>query len=448
VKDGDERGADGLRPVLQLRDAVLLVVSSIIGVGIFLTPAGIAEALPHPLLFLGAWVVGAVLSLAGAFANAELGAMYPRAGGDYVYLREAIHPAAGVVVGWLSFFAIYAGSIATLAIGFGEGLEAFVKLPPWSIPFIAVAMILFTTLVNSAGVLAGAWLNNVVTAAKVLAMVGLVVLVVVAGKGSAHNLVGGVPWPRVGFASLGAALSPVLFSYLGWNASVYVASEMRRPQRDLPLSLLWGLAISAVIYLLVTASYVFVLGTPGVAGAKRVAEATAQMAVGSRSASLIGGLVLLSVFGTLNASVLVGPRIAYAMARDGLAPRAVGVPDARTGAPAYALWGQAAFACGLVLVLKRFPSVLDYTTFAIVLATIADTVALYVLRVRRPDVPRPYRAWGYPVVPALYIAANLVIAASMVVKSPLECGVSLLVVLAALASYAVARWFQGRNGVG
>jgi len=439
---------DGLRPVLSLRDATMLVVSSIIGVGIFLGPSRVAEALPHPLVFLAAWVVGALLSLAGALANAELGAMFPRAGGDYVYLREGLHPAAGVVVGWLSFFAIYAGTIATLGVGFAEGLAVFVELPRWAPPVVACVAILACTGVNLAGVLAGAWLNNVVTAAKVLAMVGLVALCLASGQAKIGHLApGAAPWPHVGLGAIGAALPAVLFSYLGWNATVYVASELRRPARDLPRSLFLGLGVSALVYLVITASYVVVLGTSGVVAAPRVAEATAAAAFGQRAGKVVGALVLLSVFGTLNASVLVGPRIAFAMARDGLAPRALARPSPRTQAPVSAIVVQAVVACVLVLVLGRFPSVLDYTTFAIVLATIADVVALYVLRARRPDAPRPYRAWGYPWMPALYVAANVVIAVAMLRASPKECAVSVAIVAISLVFYAIAsRLRSGPSG--
>ncbi|MBL8608029.1 MAG: APC family permease [Myxococcales bacterium] len=446
-----EPSEDGLRPVLKLRDATLLVVSSIIGVGIFLTPQRVAAALPHPWVFLGAWALGAALSLAGALANAELGAMFPRAGGDYVYLREAIHPAAGVVVGWLSFFAIYAGTIATLAVGFADGLAVFVTLPKGAAPLVACALVVACTLVNSAGVLAGAWVNNVVTAAKVLAMVVLVVACLASDKVDLHHFgraAGSAP--RLGLGLVGEALPSILFSYLGWNASVYVASELAAPKRDLPRSLFGGLGVSALVYLLVTGSYVAVLGVGGVAGAERVAEATAAAAFGIHAtavAKLIGALVLLSTLGTLNASVLIGPRITYAMARDGLAPRSLGAPSPTTGAPTGSLVLQAAVACALVLILRSFPSVLDYTTFAIVLATIADTLALYVLRRRRPDAPRPYRAWGYPWVPAVYVAANVVIAASMLWQSPRECAVSLLLVPLAAASYFVAaRLAESRRG--
>ena len=242
----------------------------------------------------------------------------------------------------------------------------------------------------------------------------------------------------LGLSAIGAALPAVLFSYLGWNATVYVASELRRPARDLPRSLFLGLGVSALVYLVITSSYVVVLGTDGVIAAPRVAEATAAAAFGAKAGKVVGALVLLSVFGTLNASVLVGPRIAFAMARDGLAPRALATPSPRTQAPVSAIAVQAAVACALVLVLGRFPSVLDYTTFAIVLATIADVVALYVLRARRPDAARPYRAWGYPWVPALYVAANVVIAVAMVRASPKECAVSVAIVAISLIFYAIA----------
>lgn len=416
----------------------MLCVSSVIGVGIFLTPGTVADYLPHPGLFLAAWFIGGLLSLAGALANAELGAMYPHAGGDYVYLREAYHPVAGFLIGWLSFFVIYAGTVATLAAGFAEGLARFIDLGGVGKATAAVAITAATSWVNYAGVRAGARFNNVTGYIKIAALLGVAVAGPLLGAGSAGNLQPLVAAAAaVPLSSFGLALSPVLFSYLGWNASVYVASEIREPGRNVPLSLFLGLAVCTAIYLLINAVYLFALPIGSLRGEVRVGEAAAVALFGQAGGALTAVLVLASVVGCLNATILVGPRIAYAMALDRFFFRGVHRVHDVNRTPHVAIAVQGATAVALIVVLQSFPSVLDYTTFAIVLATMADTTALYALRWRQPGRPRPYRAWGYPAVPAVYFVANGLIAAAMLWGRPKECGIALLVAATGLPFYAL-----------
>lgn len=435
---------DRLRRELTATDASLLVVSSVIGVGIFLTPGTVAEILPHPGLFLAAWLAGGVLSLCGSLANAELATMYPHAGGDYVYLREAYHPLAGFLVGWLSFFVIFAGTIATLAIGFAEGLSQFVTLTPAGRAAVAVLLIIVTSTVNYLDIRTGARINNTMATIKILTLVGLAVAGPLFGSGELKHFTplfagaGEIP-P----ASFGLALSPVLFSYLGWNASVYVGSEIREPQRSIPRSLFAGLGICTLTYLLINAVYLYALPMSELRSEVRVGEAAALALFGSSGGRITAALILVSIGSCLNTTILIGPRIAYAMALDGLFFRGVERVHLVHRTPHVAILVQALTAVALVLLLQRFPSVLDYTTFAIVLATMADTTALYALRFRRPDLPRPYRAWGYPIVPAAYIAANAFIALTMLRGRPFECGIALAMAATALPFYAL---FVRRRG--
>jgi APA family basic amino acid/polyamine antiporter len=416
----------------------MLCVSSVIGVGIFLTPGTVADAVPHPGLFLLAWFIGGLLSLAGALANAELGAMYPHAGGDYVYLREAYHPLAGFLIGWLSFFVIYAGTVATLATGFSEGLARFVGLGIGGKAAVAVTITIVASCVNYAGVRAGARFNNATGYVKIAALVGLVVAGPLFGTGSMANLrpmgAGATSVPLAGF---GLALSPILFSYLGWNASVYVASEIRDPGRNVPRSLFIGLALCTAIYLLLNAVYLYALPMHALRGEVRVGEVAARALFGDAGGSITAMLVLASVLGCLNATILVGPRIAYAMALDGYFFSGVHRVHATHRTPHVAIGVQGLTAIALIVVLQNFPSVLDYTTFAIVLATMADTTALYALRRRQPARHRPYQAWGYPVVPALYFIANALIAGAMLYGRPKECAIALATAATALPFYAI-----------
>lgn len=424
--------------VLSLRDATMLVVSSVIGVGIFLTPGGVAKLLPDPWWFCAAWLAGGLLAFAGALANAELGAMFPRAGGNYVYLRAAYHPMAGFLVGWLSFFAIFAGTVATLALGFTISLESFVKLGPVGKIAVAILILWIATLANAHATKVGARLNTITGYLKVAALLILVFVGPLIGRSRAaeNPLVSSSSANLTGF---GIALSPVIFSYLGWNASVYVAGEIDRPERNLPRSLFWGLGICTIFYLLVNGTYVYAVGmgalSAGDAGMQAVGFQAGKVLFGALGSDVVAAMMLISIFGCLNANVLVGPRIAYAMASDGLFFSGAARLSASSKTPWIAVVVQAIMATVLVLVFDEFPRILDYTTFAIVIATIADTSALYVLRFREPERARPYRAAGYPWVPALYILANVAIAFSMIRARPLECLTSVAVLLAGAPVY-------------
>jgi APA family basic amino acid/polyamine antiporter len=447
VVSGSHPG-DRLRRSLPLSALIWLVVSSVVGSGIFFTPGTIAGALPHPGLIFLAWLAGGLISLAGALANAELGAMFPRAGGNYVYLREAYHPLAGFMVGWLTFFVIYVGTIATLAAAFAAGLNGFLELGATGKLALAVGVVLLISAFNYLGVRWGALANSATALLKLGAMLALAVAALWSGQGQPANLDPLVPvagdWSLLAF---GAALAPVLFSYLGWNASIYVASEIRDPARNVPRSLFLGLAICVLVYLLMNAVYLYALPPEQLRGAENAGVAAAQALFGPAGAILVGGLVIASVLGTLNAMILVGPRVAYAMAIDGLFFRGVEAAHRRFHTPHVAIQVQAVAAVALLVVMERFPeslflSALSYTTFAILLATLADVSALYRLRRTRPDALRPYRAWGYPWVPALYLLANAAIALALLLEQPWQCLIGLLVALTGLPFYFL--FAQGR----
>jgi len=435
---------DRLRRVLSSWDASMLVVASVIGAGIFLTPGRVAALLPDARWLLLAWGVGAVLSLAGALANAELGAMFPRAGGDYVYLREAFHPAAGFLTGWLSFFAIYAGTIATLAVVLGESLSKAIGWGDAGVLASSAGIVLVFSALNARSVRWGVRLNNLTSLAKLLALAAFAGLGPLLGEGSFE------PW-RVGAAAggpepvgleqgglglrFGQALSPILFSYLGWNASVYVASEIRDPGRNLPRSLFLGLGLCAGLYLIVNVVYLYALPPAELIAASDAGEAAARSLLGPIGGRWVAAFVLVSVAGSLNAMVLVGPRIVYAMALDGLFLGRAGRVHATRHTPAAAVWVQALTAIGLVAFLESFPRALDFTVFAIVLASAADILALFALRLRRPDLERPYRAWGYPAVPAVYLVVQLAIAGAILIGSPREAVAAVAMLVVGLLIY-------------
>ncbi len=428
---------DRLGRQLTLTDATFLLVASVIGAGIFFTPGRVAELLPHPGWIFAAWTVGALLSMAGAFANAELATMFPHAGGDYVYLREAIHPIAGFLVGWLTFFAIYAGTIAALAAAFAEGVAGPLHLGSGGTLAVAIGVTVATSALNWVGARWGARANNLTSLVKVLALIAFALLGPILGSGDAERLLPAAAPPGFHFSasSFGLAMSPILFTFLGWNAAVYVGSEIRDPSRNLPRSLFLGLLLCMGVYVLVNGVYLYALPLDALAGTTDAGQAAAKALFGPVGGRLLALFVLVSVLGTLNATVLVGPRIAYAMSLDGLFFRGADYVHARYRTPTGSILLQGIVAVVLLGVLRSFPSALDFTTFAVVLATSADVVALYLLRWRQPGRPRPYRAWGYPVVPGLYLAANAAIAGAMMAGRPRECAISLGMLLAGLPFY-------------
>jgi APA family basic amino acid/polyamine antiporter len=426
--DFDRHPDDRLPRVLTLWDASMLIVASVVGSGIFFTPARVAALLPGAGLILLAWLVGALISLAGAFANAELGAMYPRAGGNYVFLREGLHPAAGFLVGWLSFFAIYAGTIAALAVVFAESIAPGLERP--GILVIASLVILGCSLINLRGTRLAAAINSLTSTTKIAAILLFVAVGPLMGEGSltpwtdsvarADRMTAeggsGAPW-----LAFGQALSPVLFSYLGWNASVYVASEIEEPVRNVPRSLFLGLGLCAALYLLINGVYLYALTPAEMVASVDAGSAAANALFGAAGGRMVGAFVLVAVLGTLNATILVGPRIVYAMALDGHFLRSGNRLHEGFRTPSVAIAVQAVASIALVAFLETFPKALDFTVFGIVLATSADTVALFALRRRQPERPRPYRAFGYPWVPAAYLAVNLGIGMAIAIASPWEC---------------------------
>ncbi len=407
-----------------------------------------AELLPAPEWIFAAWIAGGLVSVAGALAMAELGTMFPHAGGDYVYLRRAFHPAAGFLVGWLTFFAIYAGTIAALAAAFALGMRGlFGWSDSWDLP-VALAVTVALSVLHHGSVRWGARANNLTSIIKVLALLAFAVLGPWLGDGDWSRL-----WSQVtpaeggrtafSLAAFGLAMSPVLFTFLGWNASIYVGSEIRSPARNIPRSLFLGLGLCSAVYLVVNAVYLYALPLDELSGVEDAGKAAASVLFGGVAGSLVASFVLLSVLGTLSATVMVGPRIAYAMALDGLFFRGVDRVSAAYRTPGVAIWVQGTVAAFLLVTLRTFPKALDYTTFAIVLVTIADTAALYRLRRISPDHPRPYRALGYPWLPGFYLVANAGVALALLWGSPRECLIGLAMLAAGWPFY---RWFERSGG--
>lgn len=434
-------------------DGAAIVVSNVIGGGIFLLPAFVAQSVTHPWAMLAVWAVGGALVFAGAMAYAELAALRPRAGGEYVYLREAFGPLAGFLTGWTSFIAGFSGAIAASAVGLASYLSRFVPaagdvtalltvpLGPFQIvlspqALVAIAVIAMLSTVHMFGLGPGRIVQNLLAGAKVALLVGFVVLGFGLGDGDiAHFGAGGTVSPELWVL----ALIPVMFSYSGWNAAAYVAEEMRDPGRNVPLALGLGTAVVVVIYLLLNALYVYALPVAEFATVDvRVVDAAADRLFGPVTAGPFAAASVVMIAASISAMVLAGPRVYYAMARDGQFPAFAARLDPKYRTPSLAIGAQAVWASLLVLT-GRFEQLVEYTGFAIVLFAGIAVASLFVLRRRHPDEPRPFRAWGYPVAPFVFAAASALIVMNALWRSPATSGAGVLVILAGVPVYALMR---------
>lgn len=416
---------------LRLGDCVLLVVGSMIGSGIFLTTGQIADTLASPPLILLAWVLGGAMALCGAFTYAELGAMLPRAGGHYVYLREAYGPLVGFLDGWLSFVASFPGSIAFVALGItahlpaawsGTELAAFSLTGlTWTLRsghVVAIGVILALSAINALGLRLGSGTQNLLTALKIAVLAGVAGLGLALGRGQWANLgVGADGW--AGFSGMGAALIGVSFAYLGWDAATYMAAEVNHPERTLPRSLALGTLLVVGIYLLFNVFVLYALPVTELAAAGNPAGKAISRLISPSAGIILAPAILICILGSLNATVMVGPRIYYAMARDGLFPASLGAVSPATRVPVNAIAAQAVWSCIIVL-SATLGRILAFTVLVIWVLSAVTAAAVFVLRRKCPEFPRPYSAWGYPWVPAAFCLTSLALAANHLARTPAD----------------------------
>lgn len=424
-----------LKRQLGLLDTTMINVGTIIASAIFIVPAEIALRLHATSLTVAVWVVGGIVSLLGALSVAELAAAMPEAGGGFVYLREAYSPVWGWLYGWANGVVINPASIAAIAVGFAGYLGHFVPLSEQGIKGVAVASIVVLTGLNILGVKAGAITQNVLTLMKV----GVVGILIVAGfvlaGGSAANLQ--PVWPTgqghlVG--AFGVAMVAVLWAYDGWIETTYVGSEVKNPERNLPRAIIYSALICMALYVLVTVSFTYVLGPDRVAGSHLVARDAAMVTMGALGAALVAAGILVSTLGANNGIVLTAARVPYAMARDGLMFRFIGAVHPRWLTPANSLLVQAVISIALTLTGK-YDWLYTYVVFAEFVFYALMCGAVLRLRSRRPDMPRPYRALGYPVTPVLFIGFSVWLVANTIREDPIDSAVAAGLILVGLPLY-------------
>ena len=441
---------------LSLLDATLLIVGSVVGSGIFFAPSIMAGYLQSPGLLLGLWVLGGLLTLAGALSYAELAAAMPRAGGQYVFLSEAFSPLFGFLYGWTLLLAINTGFVAAVAVAFAKALgffvpgvgEEHVSLTLLGMRFstaqlVALAVIAVLTWINVTGLRTGASVQNLFTLAKLGALGILVAMAVATARGSAANfqpaasLALGPEGLKVGlFAALAGAMSKALFSYDSWYTVTFAAEEVKDPERNLPRSLVLGTAGVTVAYAATVAAYLYLvpIGEMAAVTENRIGTEAAVRMIGPAGGAFIAVAILISTFGCVNGLTLAGARVVYAMARDGLFFRGAAYVHPRHRTPAAALLFHGLWA-GVLTLTGTYSDLLTFTAFLSLLFNVPTVLGLFVLRRRKPDLARPYRVWGYPVVPLVFVAVALFFLVYMPVADPRNTGLGLLLTAAGVPAY-------------
>lgn len=438
---------------LGLLDSVLLLASGIIGSSIFLTARDIATPLPQPVLFLGVWVVGAVISLFGCVAFAELGSMFPDSGGQYIYLREAYGDLVAFLYGWMLFSVANGGSIAALAVASaaytGEVLPivsaqhivfSFFGIAITRAHLFALLLIAILTYVNVVGLRWGALLQNVSTWTKFTAMAGFVVLGFAIGKGhwsnfSSHgtSLTMGLS-PGALISALGVGLIAVFWAYDGWVYITWVAGEVKEPRKNVPRSMVLGVLAVAAIYLAMNVAYVYALPLNEIAKHETIAHAAAAVLFSPQAALWLSLMISISCFSAAATCTLSGARVYLAMAQDGVFFKRMAEVHPKWRTPAFSLIGQGIWAAALTL-SGRYDQLYTYVIYGMVLSYTLTVIGLFLLRWKRPDIPRPYKCTGYPWLPGIYVLVGTAWTLNTIITRPWEAFWGTAIVLVGIPGY-------------
>jgi APA family basic amino acid/polyamine antiporter len=436
---------------LSLLDSILLLAGGIIGSSIFLTAKDIAGPLPSPVLFLLVWVMGALISMCAAFAFAELGAMYPDSGGQYVYLREAFGDLIAFLYGWMLFAVANGGTIAALAVASAAYLGGiFPAISQDHIVFSAAGItltrahvfalisIVIVTWINVVGLRRGAVLQNLATWAKFLAMAAFVILGFAIGRGHWSNFTArasGVPSsfsmglsPMQLFSALGVGLIAVFWAYDGWVYITWVAGEVKDPRRNVPRAMVLGIIVVAVIYIAMNVTYMYAMPLSEVAKHETIAASAAATLFSPGAADWLSATIALSCFGAMASCTLSGARVYFAMAKDGVFFKRMAEIHPRFHTPALSLIGQGVWA-SILTVSGRYDELYTYVIYGMLLSYTLTVIGLFVLRWKKPDLPRPYRCTGYPWLPAIYIVLGAGWCINTLIERPKEALGSTVIVL-------------------
>src|SRR5579872_27195 len=438
---------------LTLLDSVLLLASGIIGSSIFLTAKDIAGPLPQPILFLGVWVLGGIISLFGCVAFAELGSMFPDSGGQYIYLREAYGDLPAFLYGWMLFSVANGGSIAALAVASAAYIGQIVPVVSQEhvvvsalgitltrVHLVALFMIAVLTYVNVVGLRWGALMQNLSTWTKFAAMAAFVVLGFAIGKGHWSNfnshgasLTMGLS-PGQFISAMGIGLIAVFWAYDGWVYITWVAGEVKEPRRNVPLAMVLGILVVGAIYMAMNLTYVYAMPLSEIAQHETIAHAAATVLFSPRAALLLSATIAISCFSAAATCTLSGARVYLAMAQDGVFFKRMAVIHPKWRTPAFSLIGQGIWAA-LLTVSGRYDQLYTYVIYGMVLSYTLTVIGLFILRWKRPDAPRPYRCTGYPWLPGIYVLVGTAWTLNTIITRPTEAFWGTFIVLIGVPGY-------------
>jgi len=441
-----------LKRQIGLFSAVMLIAGDMIGTGIFISTGAIAETLPTPGGVLLVWLFGGLLALAGALTCAELATSLPYAGGDYIYIREAYGRLMGFLSGWSSFLVTFSGAIAFLSVILNGFVSFFFPvlgsedvLFSLALPFVPITVkvgtlfsmtvVLLLSGLHCLGVKQGTLTQNILTVLKIGALLGIILLGVFFGNGNASHFEPLFDWSKIGNSSLfGAAFIPVIFAYSGWNAVTYIAGEVENPDRNLPRALMYGVCIVIALYLAINAVYIYAVPVTEMKGALRMSEVATTALFGYKTSALITAIITVSILGALNVVTMIGPRIYYAMAKDGVFFHQLTYVHPNFGTPTKAILLQAVWACLLILT-NTWGTLFTYVSVVITLFSAFTVGSVIVLRIKRPELKRPYRLWGYPLLPILFVLIHLWIVWGSVTQKPHDTLIGLFIVSLGIPVY-------------
>ncbi len=421
-----------------------IMVGIIVGSGIFAAPADIAAEMRSPALVLGLWTLGGILSLFGALAYAELGTMFPRSGGIYVYLREGLGPTVAFVFGWTYLVLTKPLAAAGIVTIFSDHFNPLLGLS-WRPEIVTCVILVLLTAINLVGVRLGARVSMALTGLKIAALLAIVGCGVALGRGSAANFAA-TPAPRGLLQALSPVLYSILWTYDGWSDVASVAGEVEEPQKNLPRIFLVGTAATILLYVAVNAVYISVVPLEEMTRVHAVAPEVMRRLVGPWGAVALSIAILLSTLGSSHGAILTGARVTFAQAREGLLFRSLGRVHPRFETPDVSLIVQLVLSCAAVVVFRDFKRLADGFTFTMWIFYAMAAVAVIVLRVKRPDLERPYRCWGYPWVPVLFILAAAGMTALEIHHAPRQTLPWLAVFLAGVPAYWIWRRATATRG--
>ncbi|OPY11014.1 MAG: Serine/threonine exchanger SteT [Syntrophus sp. PtaB.Bin001] len=431
-----------LKGNLSLFDAVLLIIGNVIGAGIFTTSGFLAGELPHPWLFIGIWILGGLLTICGALTYAEMAGMYPLAGGDYHFLKAAYGKWAGFLLGWVSFWVIGPGSIAALAIALASYLNPLFQIDGGTADKLVAILIIFSfAIVNYHGIRPGGTLQDFFSLGTVAILSVMILGGFFFGKGHWHHFIP-MSSGQTNVADLFASpMIAVIFTYSGWFAAAYIGSEIKNPGRNLPISLFLGTLVVAAFYTAINVLYLYAAPIEKLAGNVNVAQFALQNLFNPTIAGAVSIPIMLAIAASISATVLTGPRIYYAMAEDRVFWRRLKELHPRYRTPHIAIVSQAIIACILVVV-GTFDQLLSYVVFVMLLSSLASGIAIFILRRRYPEHYRPYRTWGYPIIPLIFISFYACIAFQIFYSKPFITMLGIMITLTGLPFYM---WWQARS---